>query len=164
MGDKPLNLEQIVTSFHTILESSLFPKTISIPQLYKHIMEGLFIHFFPDTNNCKAVYNKEDIEFFLSFVNEQNKWKAIMQKFYENVPSGSLISLSKFKFHLDRILCRGWSHSKTNAKPLTFYQLEVSHNDIFSINVAVFNAYLSGIGLYLCWGNHTEPLSRSYPE
>lgn len=108
-GDRSLNLEQIVTSFHTMLQSPQFTKD-SITLLYQFVMDGLFTHFFPDTSDSKAIYNKEDIEFFLTFANKQSE----------------SISLSKFKFHLDRILCKGWSKSGTIAKPLTFYKLEVT--------------------------------------
>ena len=96
-----------------------------MPQLYQHIMEGLFIHFFPDTDDSKVVYSKEDIKFFLTFANEQHKWEDHAETFHQDNKSDNLISLSKFKFHLDRILCKGWSKSGTSAKPLTFYKLEV---------------------------------------
>ena len=119
-----LNLKQIVLSFHMMLQSPQFAAIIQMPQLYQHIMEGLFTHFFPDTGDPAAVYSKEDIEFFLTFANEQ---KTIYQD------DGNLISLSKFKFHLDRILCKGWSKNGTFAKPLTFYKLEVNIDSIFSI-------------------------------
>ena len=36
------------------------------------------------------------------------------------------ISLSKFKFHLDKILCRGWTTGGEFAKPLNLYKTEVS--------------------------------------
>ena len=110
-----------------MLESPQFNKTVSIPQVYQHVMEGLFTHFFPDTT---TVYSKEDIEFFLSFANEQYKWKAYIEAIYQ---SENLINISKFKFYLDRILCKGWSKSGTIAKPLTFYKLEVNNSNIFSI-------------------------------
>lgn len=103
-----------------MLQSPQFAAIVQMPQ---HIMEGLFTHFFPDTANPSAVYSKEDIEFFLTFANEQ---EIICQD------DGNLMSLSKFKFHLDRILCKGWSKNGAVAKPLTFYKLEVNSNSVFS--------------------------------
>ena len=117
-----LNLKQIVSSFHLMLQSPQFATIAQMPQLYQHIMEGLFTHFFPDTGDPAAVYSKEDIEFFLAFANEQHNWKETIYQDDKNV-----ISLSKFKFHLDRILCKGWSKNGTSAKPLTFYKLEVNN-------------------------------------
>ena len=120
-----LNLKEIVSSFHIMLHSPQFTKVVSVSQLYQHIMEGLFSHFFPDTGDSKAVYSKEDIEFFLTFANEQDKQKTHNQTLCQDDQSANSISLSKFKFHLDRILCKGWSKSEVVAKPLTFYKLEV---------------------------------------
>ena len=120
-----LNLKEIVSSFHIMLHSPQFTKVVSVSQLYQHIMEGLFSHFFPDTGDSKAVYSKKDIEFFLTFANEQDKQKAHNQTLCQDDQSANSISLSKFKFHLDRILCKGWSKSEVVAKPLTFYKLEV---------------------------------------
>lgn len=110
-----------------MLESPQFNKIVSIPQLYQHVMEGLFTHFFPDT---ATVYSKEDIGFFLSFANEQNKWKTYIEAIYQ---SENIINISKFKFYLDRILCKGWSKSGAIAKPLTFYKSEVNNSNIFNI-------------------------------
>ena len=101
-----------------------------MPQLYQHIMEGLFTHFFPDTGDS---YSKEDIEFFLAFTNEQDKQNAYNQAVQQDDQAKKFISLSKFKFHLDRILCKGWSKNRAAAKPLTFYKLEVNNNSVFGI-------------------------------
>ena len=119
-----------MSSFHKMLESPQFNKLASIPQLYQYVMEGLFTHFFPDTNNSATVYSKEDIKFFLTFANEQNKWKSYIEAIYQ---FENLINISKFKFYLDRILCKGWNKSGTIAKPLTFYKLEVNNNSVFGI-------------------------------
>lgn len=108
-----------------MLQSPQFHETISVPQLYQHVIEELFAHFFPDTNDPKIVYSKEDVEFFLLFANEQNKWKIQIHGVYHD-QSENLINSSKLKFYLDRILCRGWSGNGTIAKPLTFYKSEVS--------------------------------------
>ena len=116
-----------MTSFHTMIESSQFNKIVSIPQLYQHVTEGLFTHFFPDTDNSTIVYSQEDVQFFLSFANDQTKWKTYIEAIYQ---SDNLINISKFKFYLDKILCKGWSKSGTIAKPLTFYKLEVNNNSI----------------------------------
>ena len=129
-----LNLNQIVSSFHVMLQSPQFAAVVSMPQLYQHVMEGLFTHFFPEISDRTAVYSKEDIEFFLTFANEQNNWKEAV---YQN---NNLISLSKFKFHLDRILCKGWSKNGASAKPLTFYKLEVS-SDSVSISRCILFLY-----------------------
>ena len=140
IGDKPLNLKYIVSSFHgtlensefttILLENSQFTDLMSIPLLYQNVIEGLFIHYFPDTNDSKAVYNKKDIEFFLLFANEQNKWKVHVQTGHQNDLSDNFIGLSKFKFFLDRILCKGWCNNGEVAKPMTFYKLEVSNNSL----------------------------------
>ena len=122
-GDVTLNMKQIVSSFHLMLQSPQFATIISMLQLYQHVMEGLFTHFFPDTG---VVYSKEDIEFFLTFANEQNDLKETIYQ-VEN-----RISLSKFKFHLDRILSKGWSKNGILAKPLNFYKSEVNYS-VFSI-------------------------------
>ena len=113
-----------------MLQNPEFAKIVSIPQSYQHIMEGLFIHFFPDTNDSTVVYTKEDVGFYLSFSNEQSKWKVHVQTISQNHQSENLISSSKFKFHLDRILCKGWSDNATNANPLTFYKSEVHNKPI----------------------------------
>ena len=94
-----------------------------MPQLYQYVVEGLFNHFFSDT---MSVYNVEDVEFFLMFANEQNTLKDV-QTIHPDNQSGNLICFSKLKFHLDKILRKGWNDSKTDAKPMTFYKLEVNN-------------------------------------
>ena len=115
------------------MESPQFAKLISMPQLYQHIMEGLLTHFFPDTDDSGEVYNKQDVQFFLSFANEQYKQKAHDQTFHQDDKLQNFIILSKFKFHLDKILHKGWSKNGVVAKPLTFYKLEVNNNSIIGI-------------------------------
>ena len=83
-------------------------------------MEGLFNHFFSDT---MSIYNMEDVEFFLMFANEQNTLKDI-QTIH---PDDQSVCFSKLKFHLDKILHKGWNDSETVAKPMTFYKLEVNN-------------------------------------
>ena len=159
-----LNLKEIVTSFHIMLQSPQFTKVVTMSQLYQHIMEGLFAHFFPDTGNSKAVYSKEDIKFFLTFANEQDKQKAYSQLLSQDDQSANSISLSKFKFHLDRILCKGWSKSEIVAKPLTFYKLEVKSIVIsyLASYVNILNMFYGFAGLYLCWRDHIESASRDF--
>ena len=107
-----------------MIQGPQFTELFSSPQLYHEITEGLFTHFFPDS---VSAYNKGNIEFFLEFINEQVTSKDINS---DSQPQ-SLINLSKFKFHLDRILCKGWSTSGGYAEPLKFYKLEVAtHNFI----------------------------------
>ena len=138
-----------------MLQSPQFTKIISMPQLYQHIMEGLFIHFFPDTDDSKVVYSKEDIEFFLTFANEQHKWKGHAQKFHQDDRSKNLISFSKFKFHLDRILCKGWSESGPTAKPLNCYKLEVKDSKM------LMSTYILLVQVCICVG---ETILRYFPE
>ena len=88
-------------------------------------MEGLFAHFFPAANEPISVYSKEDITFFLEFANEQNTLKELIQTIHPDKQSKTLIYLSKFKFHLERILCKGWNKNGMFAKPLNFYKNEV---------------------------------------
>ena len=111
-------MEQIVSSLHELLQG---PQFVSISQFFQHVTEGLFAHFFHD--NSTAVYSKEDIKFFLSYVKEQNEWKENIMQHSEN-----LISMSKLKLYLDRILRKGWGKSTINAEPLNFYKSEVSNN------------------------------------
>jgi len=128
-----------------MLQSPQFTKIISTQQLYQFVMEGLFTHFFPDTNDPGAVYNKEDIVFFLTCANEPNKLKGYIQ---QDDQSKNLISLSKFKYHLDRILCKGWSKNGTVAKPLIFYKSEV--NNYFSIYL--YHLCISLVQICICVG------------
>ena len=125
-----LNLKEIVSSFHIMLHSPQFTQVVSVSPLYQHIIQGLFAHFFPDNGDSKTVYSKEDIKFFLTFANEQDKQKAHNQILSQEDQSTNSISLSKFKFHLERILCKGWSKSEIVARPLTFYKLEVKSDTV----------------------------------
>ena len=118
----PLNLKQIVIALNLMLKNSQFTK---LPQFYQCIMEGLFTHFFPDTNDPTCVYSKEDVEFFLMFANDQSTLKDVTETVY---PVDQYPCFSKLKFYLDRILCKGWSKDELYAKPTNFYKLEVSNN------------------------------------
>ena len=115
----------MVIALYVMLQNSQFIKLISVPQFYQCIMEGLFTHFFPDTNDPTCVYSKEDVEFFLTFANDQSTLKDVTQPVdqYQN-----LICFSKLKFYLDRILCKGWNENEIYAKPANFYKLEVNNN------------------------------------
>lgn len=93
-----------------------------MPQFYRHIMEGLFNHFFPDTDDHMSVYSKEDADFFLTFVNEQSIFPTAIHS--DDQPRS--IVFSKLKIYLDRILCRGWKENGIDAKPLNFYKSDVS--------------------------------------
>lgn len=75
----PLNLKQIVIALNLMLQNSQFTKLISVPQFYQYIMEGLFTHFFPDTNDPTCVYGKEDVEFFLMFANDQSTLEDVTE-------------------------------------------------------------------------------------
>jgi len=129
-------LKQIVTAFETVLQDTQSIKLISIKQYYQYVVEDLFAHFFPATNEPISVYSKEDIEFFLMFANQQNTLKDLIPTVHPDDHSKSHINLSKFKFYLDRILCKGWSENELVAKPLAFYKLEVNnshYNNYFSL-------------------------------
>ena len=110
----PLNLEQIMTSLNAMIEGPQFSELISTPQ---KITEALYMHFFPDS---ALMYSKRDIEYFLTFTNEQSS----------DVQPQNPLNLSKLKIFLDRILCKGWSKSGAVANPLDFYKLEVNNKFI----------------------------------
>ena len=112
-------------SFQLVMESSQFDKTIE-DCLYQHITDGLFTQFFPESDN--SVYCEEDVKFFVNYVNKET---FLPQKLSLDDENHSFISLAKFKFHLNKILCRGWSTNEATAKPLNFYKLEVSKHLIF---------------------------------
>ena len=116
IGTVPLSLKQIVTSFNAVVQIPQFTEPFSSPQSYNHIIEGLFTYFFPDS---ASVYSKGDIEFFLEFTNEKDN--CIQSLHSDSQPK----NLLKFKVHLDRILCKGWSKSGASANPLDFYKSEV---------------------------------------
>lgn len=118
----PLSLKQVVTSVNAIIQDSQFTKLFSSSQSYHQIIEGLFAYFFPDS---ATMYSKGDIEFFLTFTNEQDALKDCVQSFHSDNQSLNIINLSKFKFHLDKILCKGWSKGGAHANPLDCYKLEV---------------------------------------
>lgn len=91
-------------------------------------MEGLFTHFFPDTNDPTCVYGKEDVEFFLMFANDQSTLEDVTETICPVDRYKNVLCFSKLKFYLDRILCKGWSKNEIYAKPTNFYKLEVSSN------------------------------------
>ena len=119
-------MKEIVTAFNMTLQNSQLSKLISIPQFYQHVMEGIFTHFFPDTDDS-TVYSKDDIEFFFKFANGQNTLKDVNQIIYTDDQSKSFICFSKLKPFLDRILCKGWTKNGNNAQHMTFYKLEVNN-------------------------------------
>ena len=123
----PLNLKQIVIALNLMLQNTQFTKLISVPQFYQSIMEGLFTHFFPDTNDPTCVYSKEDVEFFLMFANDQSTLKDVTEMVYPVDQHQDLLCFSRLKFYLDRILCKGWNKNEMYAKPTKFYKLEVSN-------------------------------------
>lgn len=100
-------------SFQPVMESLQFDETIE-DQLHQHITDGLFSQFFPESNN--AVYSEEDVKYFVNYVNEELS---------SDDKSHGCAALSKLKFHLSKILCKGWSCNEATAKPLNFYKLEV---------------------------------------
>jgi len=109
-----------------MIQSPQFEEVVK-NQSHHHILEGLISHFFPETDKS---YCKEDVEYFISFANKQTAWKYSVQTKQAAGPDGSAmdncISLSKFKFHLDKILCKGWSKNGKASKPLNVYKSEVS--------------------------------------
>lgn len=110
-----------------LLQNPQFTKLISVPHFYKHIIDGLLAHFFPDTNDSTSIYIKEDIEFFLTFANEQNLLEDAIDP---DDQSKSVVHFSKYKFYLDRILCKGWNNSGTDVSLLPSYKLEVNSKRI----------------------------------
>ena len=101
--------------------------------LHLHITDGLFAQFFPEIDDSSSIhesegfsYCKADVEFFVKFAND--KMPPVEDISPENIKekTHNCISLSKFKFHLDKILCRGWSTGEEFAKPLNLYKTEVS--------------------------------------
>ena len=127
-------MKQIVAAIIEMLQNPHFTKLISMPHFYQYIMDGLFTHFFPDTDDTTTVYNKKDIEFFLTFANEQNSLKDTA---HPDDQSKNLIYFSKLKFYLDRILCKGWNGGGTHARPLTFYKSEVNVNTILASYIII---------------------------
>ena len=112
-------------SFQLVIESSQFDETTE-DRLYQHITDGLFSQFFPESSN--SVYCKEDVNFFINYVNEE---ASLTRELSSDDEGHGCISLSKLKFHLSKILCRGWSSNEATAKPLNFYKLEVCMHLIF---------------------------------
>jgi len=122
-------LENIINFIDIALESPQFDQ-VRKQQLQLVVNDGLFAQFFPEIDDSSSLsgsdgfsYCKEDVEFFVKFANckmppvEKNNLKE---------KTHNCISLSKFKFHLDKILCRGWSTDKDFSKPLNLYKTEVS--------------------------------------
>ena len=121
--------------FSVMMQSPQFEE-VKKEQSYYHILEGLISHFFPETD---SLYCKEDVEYFISFANKQTTWKHSVQTGHVAESNDSVldncISLSKFKFHLDKILCKGWSKNGKASKPLNLYKLEVIYyNYVFSVS------------------------------
>ena len=123
----PLNLKQIVTSLTAMIQGPQFIELISTPLLYQKITEGLYMHFFPD---YALMYSKRDIEFFLTFTNEQDTLRKLIERLCSDDRPQDPLNLSKLKIFLDRILCKGWSKSGAVANPLDFYKLEVNNKFI----------------------------------
>ena len=127
----PLNLHQTMECFNVMMQSPQFEEVVK-KQLHHHILEGLISHFFPEIGSSTSLYCKEDIEYFVSFANKQKKWKHSVQKDHvaesSDLQLDSCISLSKFKFHLDKILCKGWSKNGKASKPINLYKLEVRNS------------------------------------
>lgn len=107
-------------SFQLLMESSQLDETTE-DQLYQHITDGLLSQFFQESNN--AVYSEEDVKYFINHV---NKNIFLSRKLSSDEKDCNCISLSKLKFHLNKVLCKGWSDNEATAKPLNFYKLEVS--------------------------------------
>ena len=101
-------------------------------QLHLLVHNGLLTQFFPEIDDLSSFlgsdglsYCKADVEFFVKFAND--KMPPIEEVSPENLRDRTCncISLCKFKFHLDKILCRGWSKGKDLSKPLNLYKTEV---------------------------------------
>ena len=119
----PLNLEHTIACF-SVLTTPQFAEVVK-RQLHHHILEGLISHFFPETD---SLYSKDDVEYFISFANKQTSWKHSVQTVPgpDDLVLDSCMSLSKFKFHLDKILSKGWSKNGKPSKPLNIYKSEVT--------------------------------------
>ena len=104
-----------------MLQNSQLSKLIPMPQFYQHVMEGIFTHFFPDTDDSTSVtvYSKDDVEFFYKFANEQNTLKDANQIIHTDNQSKTFICFSKLKPFLDRILCKGWTKNGHDTKHMT---------------------------------------------
>ena len=111
-----------------IFQSMPFETFIKI-QLHHHVTDHLFCLFFPVSNKK---YNKENVEFFLTFVNKQSDWILFSQEGGHVAKSDDLqftgcINLAKLKFQLDKILQIGWNNNGMEMKPLYFYKSEVMY-------------------------------------
>ena len=124
-------MESIVNFTDVALASPQFDQ-IKKQQLHLRIIDGLFIQFFPECDDSSSIhgcegfsYCKTDVEFFVKFANE--KMPPVEEVSPENLKekTHNCISLSKFKFHLDKILCRGWSKGDDFSKPSNLYKTEV---------------------------------------
>jgi len=105
------------------------PQFAEIKKLHLRIIENVFAQFLPEIGDSPGsdnfYYATTDVEFFVKFANEKMPPVEEVSPDNLNEKTCSCISLSKFKFHLDNILCRGWSKSKGFAKPLNLYKTEV---------------------------------------
>jgi len=124
-------LENIINFIDIALESPQFDQ-VKKQQLQLIVNDGLFTQFFPEIDDSSSLsgsngfsYCKEDVEFFVKFAN--CKMPPVENISPENIKENThnCISLSKFKFHLDKILHRGWSTDKDFSKPLNLYKTEV---------------------------------------
>ena len=97
-------------------------------KLYHHIIESLFMQFFPESVETKTEepFSKIDVSFFMKFANDKVPLvqEPLTQSRKLDDKTNDCITLSKFKSYLDRILSRGWSDGRT-LKPLNLYKYEV---------------------------------------
>jgi len=112
------------------LESPQFD-LVKKQQTHLLVNDGLFAQFFPEIDDSSSFngsnvfsYCKEDVEFFVKFVN--CKMPPIEDFSLQNLEEDKTCNcISLFKFHLEKILSRGWSKGKDFSKPLNLYKTEV---------------------------------------
>ena len=110
--------------FSGMMQSPQFEEVVK-KQMHHHVLDGLISHFFPEND---SLYCKEDVEYFVSFANKQTSWKCFLKERAtksDDFMLGNCISLSRFKFHLNKILCKGWNKNGKSFKPLNVYKQEV---------------------------------------
>ena len=123
-------MKSVVESFNRALQGPQFTVIVE-NQLHHCIIDSLFMQFFPECMKTARTkyeecipYQKEDIEFFAKFANDEVQCPPISVTQLNDKPS-RCISLYKFKFYLDNILSTGWSEHGELLKPLNFYKSEV---------------------------------------
>jgi len=115
----PLTLESLYKWFNLAVQGQQVVENMK-KKLYENIMDGLFMHFFP--TSTVLPYLQEDVEFLVKFANNDT---LSSDKLHAESASYCCIGLSKMKFHLENVLCKGWNKDGKFAKPLDLYKNEV---------------------------------------